>query len=220
MDLSFSVKGWQAWPTPTGNADSPDVSSIPPLLRRRLNPLGRVAVSVMLPLFEQYGAMPIVFCSRHGDVAKTLGMLETLAQGEPLSPTAFSLSVHNALAGLFSIHRKSEQPITAIAAGAEELVPVLLECLGQLQNQAEHVLCVFCDEPLPEFYASDLPPGQRFAAAFVISRGEQFRLLATPPEAEDVESNTPEQPQALQFADFLAGAEAQYSLREWCIQRQ
>lgn len=186
------------------------------MLRRRLNPLGRVAVSVMMPMFERFGEMPIVFCSRHGDVARTLGMLEALATDEPLSPTAFSLSVHNALAGLFSIHQKCRLPITAMAAGEQELVPVLLECLGQLRS-SENILCVFCDEPLPAFYHRDMPPSQRFAAAFVISAGEQFQLLRGPGgftgEAEPL-------PQALQFAHFLATRGDSCVFSQWCVQRQ
>src|SRR4051812_6705411 len=103
MALTFSILDWKAW-TPAHDLQ-PDVSVIPAMLRRRLSPIGRAALSVIMPLADSQGAMPLVYVSRHGDLNRTLGLLQDLALGEPLSPTAFSLSVHNATAGLFSIQQ-------------------------------------------------------------------------------------------------------------------
>lgn len=230
MDLTFAVQDWCAWGANVADADcpsrpgnhlseaesrSPDVSSIPPLLRRRLSLMGRSAVCVMLPLFEQYGPMPIVYCSRHGEIRRTMDMLKSLADAEPLSPTAFSLSVHNALCGLFSIHQKAPVPVTAIAAGAEDLIPVILEGAGQSQ-QAGNILCVFCDEPLPKLVGSDLPPAKPYATAFVLSQGREFALAGTDPEA----TAPPPVPQALQFLQFLNAPSAKsLTLNAWQIRR-
>lgn len=198
MALSFSIQGWKAWHFIQDN-NQPDVSMIPAMLRRRLSPMGRAAFSVMMPLVETFGAMPLVYISRHGEVGRTLGLLENLATGEPLSPTAFSLSVHNATAGLFSIHTGMTKNIHAIAAGPRELVAALLEALGLCTPQEPQVLCVFCDEPLPDIYQTFVnQPRAAYALALVLSRGHGFELNPTP--ATRVETH---EPQALSLLQFL-----------------
>jgi hypothetical protein len=49
--------------------------------------------------------VPLVFASRHGDVARSMDLLGALVSDQPLSPTGFGLSVHNAIAALYSIAR-------------------------------------------------------------------------------------------------------------------
>jgi len=170
MHVIFNILDWRAW-SPAQMDDQPDVSVIPPMLRRRLSPLARIAMSVIMPLADQYGAMPLVYVSRHGDLSRTLGLLEDVAKGEPLSPTAFSLSVHNATAGLFSIHQGLTKNVTAISCGMDDVVPALLESLGQCAADEPNVLCVFCDEPPPAIYSAQVSQPERpFAVALVISR--------------------------------------------------
>lgn len=200
MALTFSILDWKAWTPAQGT--QPDVSVIPAMLRRRLSPIGRAALSVIMPLAQSYGAMPLVYVSRHGDLHRTLGLLEDLATGEPLSPTAFSLSVHNATAGLFSIQQGLTNNITAISGGAHELVPGLLESLGLCTAQAPQVLCVFCDEPVPEVYQLQVDqPAQPYALALVLGTGQEWQLSCTgnPP------GELPSIPQALQLLELLHG---------------
>jgi len=200
MALTFSILDWKAW-TPAQN-DSPDVSVIPAMLRRRLSLLGRAALSVIMPLADTHGAMPLVYVSRHGDLNRTLGLLEDLAKAEPLSPTAFSLSVHNATAGLFSIQQQLTHNITAISGGDQELVPGLLESLGLCNGQTPRVLCVFCDESVPAIYQSQVnQPAQPYALALVLGIGQDWQLSP----AGDLAGEFPAVPQALQLLDLLQG---------------
>jgi hypothetical protein len=92
-----------------------------------------------------------VFASQHGEIHRTLGLLGDLAQGEPLSPMAFSLSVHNTASGLYSIASGNTAPSTAVAAGLDTLPMALVEAMGQLQRH-EEVMVVYAEEPLPEAY--------------------------------------------------------------------
>lgn len=174
--VSFNISGWKAWSAEQADTQ-PDVSVIPAMLRRRLSAVGRAALSVIIPMIETHGAMPLVYVSRHGDLSRTLGILEDMARNEPLSPTAFSLSVHNAIAGLFSIHQGMTTNITAISGGSCELVPALLETLGLCHSQAGPVLCVFCDAPVPDIYQphSSLPQ-QAYALALVVEEGSDWQL--------------------------------------------
>lgn len=211
MHVFFNIQEWKAW-SPINIDDQPDVSIIPPLLRRRLSSLARMAVSVIMPLADQYGAMPLVYVSRHGDLSRTLGLLEDIAKGEPVSPTAFGLSVHNATSGLFSIHQGLTKNITAISCGSEDLVPALLESLGQCTSDEPNILCVFCDEPPPAIYADQSnQPEQPFAVAMVISRenisvgnGWKLEALASRPEAKAA-AQTNNLAQPLQLLSLLKG---------------
>ena len=200
MTLTFNIQEWKVW-LPAQKDEQPDVSVIPPLLRRRLSPLARAAMSVVMPLAEKHGAMPFIYVSRHGDLNRTFGLLEDIAKGEPLSPTAFSLSVHNATAGLFSIQQDLTKNVTAISAGRHDVVPALLESLGQCNINEPKVLCVFCDEPPPAIYAEQIhQPERPFALALVISRGNDWQLEAI---ADDPAAKTNDLPQAMQLLALL-----------------
>jgi hypothetical protein len=200
MALTFTILDWKAW-TPANDAQ-PDVSVIPAMLRRRLSPMGRAALSVIMPLACIHGAMPLVYVSRHGDLSRTLGLLEDLAKGDPLSPTAFSLSVHNATAGLFSIQQGLTHNITAIGSDGRELVPGLLESLGLCNTQTPHVLCVFCDEPVPAVYQQQVDlPVHPYAVALVLGPGRDWQLDFS----GDQEGDFPSTPQALQLLELLQG---------------
>lgn len=218
MALTFNILDWKAW-TPAQN-DAPDVSVIPAMLRRRLSPLGRAALSVIMPLAQTHGAMPLVYVSRHGDLNRTLGLLEDMAKSEPLSPTAFSLSVHNATAGLFSIQHGLTSNITAISGGAQELVPALLEALGLCNEQTPQVLCVFCDEPTPSIYQHQAEqPAHAYAVALIIGAGQDWQLESV--GQSQVASSA--EPQALQLLRVLQGDVDSLSLShnrsDWLLRR-
>jgi hypothetical protein len=85
-------------------------------------------------------------------VARSAVLLTALAEGTPLSPMDFSLSVHNASAGLFSIARGDRSASTSLAAGGEELAAGILDAAGQLLEGAEQLLLVAHDEPAPALY--------------------------------------------------------------------
>lgn len=205
MPITLNIVAWKAYHTTQNGGQQPDVSIIPPMLRRRLSRQGRAALSVMLPLTEQYGAMPVVYVSRHGELKRTFLLLEALAANEPLSPTSFSLSVHNSTIGLYSIHQQITDNMTAIAAGTEDLVPALLEARGMISSRSRRVLCVFCDEPPPEFYVGYCAqPRELFALAIIVDAGKQLQLQEA--DAPKLLSERPsELPQGLQLLDFMEG---------------
>jgi hypothetical protein len=223
MALTFSIHDWKAW-TPAHN-NAPDVSVIPAMLRRRLSPMGRAALSVIMPLAAIHGAMPLVYISRHGDLGRTLGLLEDMARGEPLSPTAFSLSVHNATAGLFSIQQGLTSNITAISGGAQELVPALLEALGLCNSQTPQVLCVFCDEPTPALYQHQADqPAQAYALAMVIGVGQDWQFAQTGEcKSGRFKTDVSAEPQALQLLQVLQAGGASLLLphngSDWQLRR-
>ncbi len=91
-----------------------------------------------------------IFCSRHGDFDRTLRILNSLVAQDPVSPADFSLSVHNALAGLLSIAWGNTAGHTAIAAGADSFAYGLLEGVACLNDASgDRVMVVYCDDLVP-----------------------------------------------------------------------
>lgn len=125
---------------------------IPKLQQRRLSPLARAVFNAIDQCLTPGETLPTVFSSAHGEVGKALEMLKMIQAGEELSPTAFSLSVHNAIAGLYSIAYRNQQEITVVAPGRDGMAPAFIEALGLLQEGAGQVLVVLYDEPIAGFY--------------------------------------------------------------------
>lgn len=169
IGLSFCVRAWAAWAPglqhrddwlawarapqrPCGN-DSPELTDVPALQRRRLSRLGRAAVQVAIEAQRGRPDIPMVFASRYGDVGRALTAIEALEAGEPLSPTVFAGSVHNAIGAMHSILGHQRQNLVCVAAGAANAAAGLLEAAGLLADGASEVLLTCYDEPLPLDYA-------------------------------------------------------------------
>ena len=165
-------EGWADWaqaPWPLTPGDEPRVAAMPPMLRRRAGLLGRMALEVAYACIGQAQGVPTVFCSRHGEVVRSVDLLRELARGEPLSPTAFGLAVHNASAGLFAIARTDRANHVALAAGSATFEHAVIEACGQLADGAPMVLIVACDMALPApFEAFQDCDEQPFAFAWAI----------------------------------------------------
>ena len=166
---NFGIARWQAWAPgitepaawsswlPEGRCTEPealpDVSYLPSLLRRRLDRCGRMALSTAWPCAEGLESVQSVFASRHGALGRTVELLIALSRAETLSPTSFSLSVHNSTVGLFSIARTDRSAATAMAAGEDSLGMSLLEGANLIAAGASHVLVCYADDKLPAPYA-------------------------------------------------------------------
>lgn len=222
---------WQEWscgqrsPVP---GENPSLDHIPPLLRRRLSPLGKIALAAAWPVLPADASLPSLFCSRHGELERTVAMLRDLANGESLSPTHFSLSVHNAIGGVYSIARGDSSAITALAVGEEGLSQALLETrLILAEQQAAEALCVIYDAPLPDVYSDfGREPEWPYACAFVVGLPESsagsHRLSLQLRAADECPAASPEpipEPQALRFVRFLLqgpGARLRLPMRNDC----
>jgi hypothetical protein len=133
-------------------------------------------VQVGLSLLARHQIDSAVFVSRHGELARSMTLLQALADGQALSPTDFSMSVHNTAAGLCSIQGKAAIPMTSLAAGENSLMAGLTEAVCALQTGARRVLLVAFEGPVPEFHrpwlAEEAPP---HALGLVLTAGEEWR---------------------------------------------
>ena len=98
-------------------------------------------------------AVPLVFASRHGDVARSMELLNALTRDLPMSPTGFGLSVHNAIAALYSIARGYRGNYLALAGGRATVEAACIEAAALLADGAQEVRLVVYESPLPEVYA-------------------------------------------------------------------
>ena len=134
MPHNFVLTHWNAWIPEINRINELEqlsvartVNAIPKMLQRRFSPLAKavfIAADSCVNLGEQ---IPCVFSSANGEIAKSLMLLETIQTQNELSPTAFSLSVHNAIAGLFSMVYQNHAESTVIAAGQEGIAPAFIE---------------------------------------------------------------------------------------------
>ena len=155
----------------------PKAAAMPPMLRRRAARQVRMAFEAAQAAAEGRKDIPVVFCSRHGEVRRSVEILEPLAQDAPISPAAFSLSVHNAISGLYSIASADTAAMTALAGDADGAAHALIEACAQIQAGAPEVLLVVYDEPLPTAYAAYTDaPETAFAWAWLITapQGEAY----------------------------------------------
>lgn len=238
----YSVKSWSAWAPGLENESTwqswannqlavdvesdqvPALKFVKPMQRRRLSRLSKVALQLahdcLSKLPESLIVDRTVFCSRHGEFNRNRLITESILKNEDVSPTAFSLSVHNAASGLYSLIHNDRTPSVSIAAGEDTLMSGLIEAnLPIALGEAEQVLLVYYDEPLAGAYAK-FDTGLTFPYGIAMLLGgtnyestEQLTLQREPlntkststPNSSD-DSNS--EPQALAFLKFLLSEES------------
>jgi cell division protein FtsL len=168
VQLAFDILSWSAW-TPDFqtkeswslwhepnqqtalNKVSPALSQIPAMQRRRFSRLTKMMLTVAFDCQAEVSTRSI-FASRHGELNRTIGLLEDVVAKQPLSPMAFSQSVHNTGSGIYGILSANKTSSTSIAAGAQSLPQAFIEAYGQLAEQPQPVLLIFADDPVPPVY--------------------------------------------------------------------
>ncbi|MDR7332778.1 beta-ketoacyl synthase chain length factor [Roseateles asaccharophilus] len=203
--------GWlqaPVWPLPAADATAPLVE-VPAMTRRRIDPLGRAALQVAWWAQGAEPTGPVVFASRWGEVARSVALLRQLSQGEPLSPTSFSLSVHNASSALYSIARDDTANYAAVSAGGASAAAGICEAIGLLADGASQVLVVSVESALPEPYeAFESRPGSLRAWAALLEPADcGLRLQASMPSGDPQDEHLPADLATLRF---LAGSSAQW----------
>ncbi|WP_130803356.1 beta-ketoacyl synthase chain length factor [Acinetobacter ihumii] len=143
------------------------LESLPAMQRRRLSPLAKLAMNAAIETVAQQSVDYIVWVSRYGDEAKTLAILQDVLTNQTPSPTQFSTSVHNAIAGLYSILCKDDTVSTSLSCGWSEAMFEAYALLNS-QPQIKQVLVVFYEASLPKIY-QDQQDFQPFALATVLS---------------------------------------------------
>jgi len=235
--IQFDIDQWQAWapglaniddwatwardPCCLENDDEPDVSFLPAMQRRRLSRLARMAFAVATPLAQGQPPMPLVYASRHGETPRTFAILSDLAREEALSPTQFSLSVHNAIIGLWSIQQGDGSEMTALAAEGDGLEHAMLEAGLLLAEGAPSVLVVVAEDRPPAAYGPWIDDVSfPYAVALRLTSGQRWRLSL---EASNDEQQPTPWPHALELIRMLIDQQPlrqqQWKKRRWTWQK-
>lgn len=171
MTVSVGVRQWAAWSPVCSSRQEwehwfndgaqratqpPDVSFLPPIQRRRLSLLSKMGLWLAHECLKQADNsrnVASVFSSRYGEYDRTYTILKDMVAGEPVSPGAFSQSVHNTSSGLFSILLGNKEASTVVSAGASTLEAGFMEAALQAAAAKDHdILYIYQDAPLPAAY--------------------------------------------------------------------
>jgi hypothetical protein len=164
-----------------------DVSLPPPDLlsaneRRRAGLATRLALLVAQQASDMAGtrpgSIPSVFATSNGDGAVVHTILEALAAHQPVSPTQFHNSVHNAAAGYWSIATGSQQSTTCIAGHDSTAGAALLKAVAEVQAEDRPLLLCVYDVPLPPPLDAKHPTDGPFGVGLVLIPGQASSGLA------------------------------------------
>lgn len=168
-------KNDHVWPTEPNPVPA---NLIKPMMRRRMSSLSKLALQAALQISVDQEIDYIIFSSRHGELTRTAKLIEDIMAGQDASPMAFSQSVHNTAAGLFTISANRATPVTSLAAVESTLHHALIEASIYLyENPNASVLLVDFDEPLPAPYQNfEQQTYQGYAFASILTAGNQYQL--------------------------------------------
>lgn len=186
---------WPQWARGTLDAAAlpevkPALSFMPPMQRRRLSLPARLMFQAASEVLPQQHPCPVVFMSHDGEMARSFELWLGLLRDKEVSPTSFGLSVHNALAGQFSMWRGDMSEYTALSASRDGLEAAVTEACTLLADGAPQVLVLCVDEPLPAEYgvAPIERPPFAYALALLLEAGGGWELSMRPAEAADAQA--------------------------------
>lgn len=213
---------WQAngyaWPD---NEHFVPSDAIPPMQKRRMSTLSRLAVQVAVSLTREQSVDYIVFSCRHGELTRTSQLLQSVLDGQPASPMAFSQSVHNTATGLFTIIAGQTVAATSVSASRSSLHAACIEAAAYLASNPTHrVLLVDFDEPLPDPYGQyETQDFRGYALGLLLTSGQEFLIQGQRQSNRHVgcQIDSPDcspLPQGLMLVDALVSKARRWTMRE------
>lgn len=155
---------------------------LPPNERRRATRLTRLAFALGELFLHNHAAQDAhtwlsVFASSGGDYQIIDAICKDLALGNGISPTQFHNSVHNAVAGYWSIATGGQLASTSISAFQDTCAAGLFEAAGLAASSPAPVFLCLYDAPAPPLLAAPSTVTREFSAGL---------LLSATPSAEDL----------------------------------
>lgn len=203
------ASGWSSDPATPRLQDLEGVG-LPVMLRRRISSVGQNAFRAAFSIGQQKLAR-FVFCSRYGELARTLRILNAIVTSDPISPADFTLSVHNALAGLLSIGWANMAGHTAVCAGADTFAFGLLEAVASLHDAGGNpVMLIYFEDPAPPPY-DELAEAPECSIAIAMlltaARDERGEFAIAFESPSRVAGSPSASAQALDFINFMRSEE-------------
>lgn len=140
-----------------------ELSQIPMMMRRKLSPVGKIALSTILKCYENED-VKLVYASRYGELEHVVKLIKQEHEDNEISPAGFSFSVHNSTIGLFSLINNMHSSYNSIAAGEDSFSAGLLDAV----LEREKVL--FC-------YAESVDRYESISMLIDYEEGEKVRIV-------------------------------------------
>ena len=168
------------------NAPNAKPKLIPMMTARRLSDGCRLAVDAGLELSSRNNLTGVIYSSLSGEIQHNYKVLIACAKDIPCSPTDFSMSVHNAAVGNFTILSKADIPSSSVSASEDSFMQALVDAYIRLDNDKDRILVVDYNVSIPEFFINysdsdllDYP----IAVGFVLSKGNEVTISSQAKEA-------------------------------------
>lgn len=125
------------------NAVDEIIKKIPMMRRRKLSTVDKLAMSVIMKVFEEDDNIDeFIFSSQYGEFERLFSLIEQYNNENEVSPIAFSASVHNYLAGVLSLLRNLTGSYYAVSSGKNSLSFGLVQAIVSGKN---NILYCFSD---------------------------------------------------------------------------
>lgn len=211
---NITIADWLYWGEhyydknmPNGIAEPQyNLSDIPAIKRRRLPEVAKRIHRFSQRLADEQ--IPIIYASYNAEFSQTLAIIRSF--NDDVSPAKFSLSVHNAIAGLLSVTHNNTQSYQAMDSLSGLIETAIVEAKGLLLTH-EKIGIVYYDETLPTEFASvgDNVPDTHVLAMTLCreqDNGQAYYLEKIPtPKQHAVDNMVAEFANVVQVADFLRG---------------
>ncbi len=119
-----------------------DVSFLPPMSRRKLSLLDKIALCAMQKCYDS-SQVKMVLASQYGELDRLRKLVDQYSQENEVSPATFSFSVHNSAVGQFSLLHKIKESYNSVSAEKDTFSAGLIEAL--MTSTSDEVLFCCCD---------------------------------------------------------------------------
>ncbi len=201
-----------SWPNNEASQDTMQPSS---MSNRRLTSLGRMVMTTLYKCSSKgdFQEIPWVVSCRHGDTSRMVRLLSNLAEDELLSPTDFSMSVHNAIVGMFSIATKNRKMHTALAGAEASFEMGLLEALALQKTCKQTVGYIYYDSPLPLQYQDNCKQDcPQIGLALMLNGPVEEKVLNLTYQPGEKSNLNRRDNESIYFVDFLKNDEKYYEI--------
>jgi len=214
-NLKFNILETSQWSS-LEHKDYGELKTLKKMQARRMTPLAKKAIDIVLSMDTSGDVDFIVYSSRHGELLLSYDLIQSIHEKEALSPIKFSQSTHNSTAGQLCILGKLKVPSTAISAGEESFSMGMLSCVNYLADKPRsRVLYLFADAKLPRVYEKKINEIQEETiVAMTIENGQDYSVSITHNNSNSKEA------QSLQFLNWLASNKKELSWDNLILKRE
>ncbi len=162
----------------TENPSFPLTPHIPMMQARRMGQACRLACEVALRLLEQTNNNidAAIFISQHGELPRSAKIIESIINHQSVSPTDFTMSVHNTAAGLTTILSKQTLEVSSLSACTDGFQQGFYEVQAFFAQGAKKVMVIDFDDCTPEqYHYNEIIQSMPYACGFVFTADKEYQ---------------------------------------------